>query len=688
MPDPPEDPPQPAPGQQPDPQVVAQYQQAKAAYDREMAPFRKWEKDRTQAAEDATEAVNYIFMRRQDGFKILLDWLQSGLLEKIGIIKTACITEAKKTKQSGVIGEDELAMLDQEGVKPIAATDNGDGTWQVTIERKQQVKRYVDYPIPSEEFLFSARTRDPDSAFYLAHRTRKTISELIEMGFDREQVEALPTDDSQTDLDARAIERWDDEITSAVRRPMGTRMVWLMEEYARADRDDDGIAELLQIFRVDGVILTRDGAPAIEEVDEQPFVVWTPFPRAHRMVGNSLAEKVMDIQRVNSVLLRQALDGTYQTNAPRMAVDMASVTDDTLDDLLVIRPGGLVRYRGANAPTPLHESFDITKSLGMMEFMMGQRETRTGITRLNQGLDEDTINKTASGQAAMMATGQQMEEFVARCFAEAMARLFSKKLRLMADHGNAIAIKVDGAYRRVDPSSWDDQMNVAVRVGLGSGRKEQRLVYRQGLAQMQVEGVQYGLTDPKRIYNNMAAMVRDANLGNPSDYWIDPDSDEFKAAQANRPPEQNPDVMKVQADAQIAQAKMQMDAQSAQQKQQLAEQVAAAQLQHTQDLAAAQMEGQREEAAFKLQLAREQAEQQAALAEAKAQREADLAQQKAEFEAQLAQQQADREFALAEQQAQRRHELAREQAAAAHAVNMTKAESAIPKNRPGGDLSK
>src|SRR3546814_8357528 len=92
------------------------------------------------------------------------------------------------------------------------------------------------------------------------------------------------------------------------------RKVCLREEYIRVDADDDGIAELLKVFRVGNVILD------VEEVDEVPFVVFCPFPRAHRMVGNSLADKVMDIQRVRSVLLRKALDGTYLTNAPRMFV--------------------------------------------------------------------------------------------------------------------------------------------------------------------------------------------------------------------------------------------------------------------------------------------------------------------------------------------------------------------------------
>lgn len=666
LPDPPQRPnlPPQQPDAPPDPQAqqaMAEYQQAKAAYDKEVAPVREWEDKRTQAAEDATEAVNYIFMRRQNGYRILLDWLQSGLIEKIGIIKTACVTETKKVKQSMTMPEEGLAMLAQEGIEPIAATDNGDGTWTVTVEQEQEVKRYLDFPVPSEEYLFAPRTRDEDGAIYQAHRARKTLSDLIEMGFDRETVEALPTDDGDNYMDQRTESRWDDETVSAFRRTPSMREVWLLEEYVRLDVDDDGIAELVKVFRVKDTILE------ITEVDEPPFVVWTPFPRAHRMVGNSLAEKVMDIQRVNTVLLRQALDGVYQTNSPRMSVNTDSLTEDTIDDLLTVRPGAIVRYRGAAKPEPLYEPFDIQKSLGMLEYMSGLRETRTGITRLNQGLDEDTINKTASGQAALQATGQQIEEFVARNFAEAMARLFAKKLRLMAEHGEPIAIKVDGNYRRVDPTTWDREMNVAVRVGLGSGRKEQRLVYRQQLLEIQEQAIQYGLADPKRLFNNASAMIRDSGLGNPNDYLIDPDSDDFAEAQANRPQQQDPAVIKAQADAQAQQAKLQMEGQAKQADATLREQEAAERLTLAREEAAAKIEIARENNAATIQLMRE-----------KAQEEAALARDKAQFEMAMAEQQADREWQLAQQQAERDAEIARKKAEA----------TSMPKNRPGGDLSK
>jgi hypothetical protein len=110
---------------------------------------------------------------------------------------------------------------------------------------------------------------------------------------------------------------------------------------------------------------------------------------------------------------------------PRMWLPKECETENTVDDLLTVRPGSIIRGSGAGGqPTPLNEPFDVQRGMAMLQYLAGEQESRTGITRLNQGLDADTLNKTATGTALMQAQGQQFEEFIARNFAEAMSRLF------------------------------------------------------------------------------------------------------------------------------------------------------------------------------------------------------------------------------------------------------------------------
>lgn len=608
--------------------------------------------DAAAAAEEASEAINHAFMREQDGYKVLHDWLKCGLVEKVCAVKTACIEDVKRVRQTIEVSDDQLALLMQSGANIVAAdVDEETGAVIATIEEQKTVKRYVDMPLPNYEFLFSGRVRHEDEADYLCHRTKKTLSELIEMGFDREQVEDLPRVDYSNDIDGRESATWNDEAIETDNDDIpGMREVMLREEYVRVDWNGDGIAELLKVMRVGTTILDA------EEVEEVPFVVFCPFPRPHRMVGNGLADKVMDLQRQKSVLMRQTFDGIYMTNAPRWWLPQESSTADTIDDLLTIQPGAIVRGKGV-PPVPLSQPFDVQRMLGVLEFVTGEQESRTGITRLNQGLDADALNKTATGTALMQAQGQQIEEFVARNFGEAMARLWGKKLRLMIEHGEPMTIRVDGEFREVNPGQWPRDLVASVRVGLGSARKDQRIAYRQMIAEMQAQIVGAGMpiVGPRQVYNTVAGMVRDAQLGDPNDYVIDPDSEEGAAQiepQGERP---DPEMVKAQDEMQRRQAEFQLDAQTRQ----------------------AEMEAKREEAALKLQLTQEEAAAKLQLEREKAQQEAMLAEQKFAFEARMAERKMELEA-----------ELAREQAARQHEVAMKQADARISENRPGGDLDK
>jgi hypothetical protein len=309
-----------------------------------------------------------------------------------------------------------------------------------------------------------------------------------------------------------------------------------------------------------------------------------------------------------------------------------------------------VRGRGAK-PEQLSAAYDVSRSMALIEHMKGERESRTGITRLNQGLDADTLNKTASGQASLQATGQQMEEFVARNFAESLSRLFLKKMKLMKDHAEPVPMRVDGQYKTADPSQWPDDMDVVIRVGLGSGRKEQRMAYRMQVAEMQAEAFPLGLATKKHLFNTGAGFVRDSGLGDPNDYFQDPDAppeiDPATGQPVEKEEQPDPEMVKVQAEQQMAQVKMQAEQEATQ----------------------AKLAMMREESQIKLQLQREEAEQ-----------EAQLARDKATFEAQQATQRMQQEFDLAQQR------MAMEQQLAAHKASMAE-QSALSKTRDGGSLA-
>lgn len=610
-----------------------------------------------KVAEQATAAVSHEFYQGQDGYRFLHDWIKAGLLEKTSTAKV-CVVEQPPKRVEVEVPAEGLQQLIQEQMEIVGAEplDEAGSAYRVAYLQPQPPK-FRDYVSPNEETAIAQDARDLDEdCVYNGFRMAKTLSEIAKMGFETEN---LVDDNSyHTTSDILENARDQDEVQywrQGFNRTGANRKVWYLEEYSTYDLNGDGVAELVLSHRVGNQILryADTGAHAIEEIEQQPGVVWCPFPMQHRIVGQSLADKVMDIQRTRSVLMRQGLDNLYQTNAPRMMVHEGSIGDTTIDDLLTVRPGGLVRFTGATAPTPLVLPFAAQSAFEVMETLAGEKEARTGITRLNQGLDADALNKTATGTALMQAQGQQIEEYLARNFAEAFARLMLKKYKLMRKFGSVMEIMIDGELVKIDPRQWPDDMNVVVRVGLGSGRKDQRLQYRQMLLEITQAAVQNGsriFTDDN-IYNNIKGLIADANLGSVRDLATDP------ATLGPAPEKPDPATLKAQADAMIQAEKLEADKADRAQKNILAEQQMQVDANLKQQQLEADLQAKREKAALDESLARD----------------------KAVFESNLAIQQADREWQLSLMQLDQQRELAERKA---------EQDAKLPNKRPGGDLSK
>lgn len=590
-------------------------------------------------AEEATAAIGYSFMRDQDGYRVLHDWLSCGLLEKFGVVEMLEVDEEHIVRERVTIS-DPVELEGFEG-EVEDAEQNEDGTYTLSLKMVTRRKRFITETVPADEFRYSPRARHEDTSDYLARSSLKTRSELVDMGFDREQVYALP---AHSRLPDGRDDEWlepDPESTPALQQ------VLLHKEFARIDIDDDGIAERVMVFRVEKEILQwQDGELAIETVDDQPFVVFTPFPRPNRLVGYSLADKVMDIQLARSTIARQLFDGMYQANLPRPIVSERGASENTIDDLLSPIAGAPIRVADINAVAPYVTNFDIGKSMTAMEWLTGERESRTGITRLNQGLDADALNKTATGTAMMQAQGQQQEEYIARNFAEAVSRLFAKAYRLRRREGERFKIKVDGKYKEVDPSRWPEDVNLNIRVGLGTGSKDKRIQARMMLAPLLAEGSANGKVSDKHLFNAIDGLVRDIGLGTGDEYWKDPDApaeiDPVTGEPKQEAEQPDPEAMALQAEQAREDAKFQAEQQRAAEQLAFEQQKAAAQIQLKREEASAAVEAQRERHMLEMEQQREKAALEAQLARDKAAAEADIAIYRIDREAEVKRYAADK----------------------------------------------
>ncbi|HEV7543523.1 MAG TPA: hypothetical protein VGO42_03170, partial [Reyranella sp.] len=458
-----------------------------------------------------------------------------------------------------------------EGPFPPPPAPSFSGT--ITITRKR--KRVVADNIAPEDILFTPTARDQDKASFLGFRKRVTASDLIEVGLGQDEVDELRSD---RDLSPEEAQRNDGAILNeAERGDLGDseRPLWLVVAYVRADNDGDGVSELLR------VVYAHAGGTAgriVERVEWDglaSIALASPILMSHTIVGRSLFDQTQDLQQIGSVLTRGLLDNLYITNRPRPVIS----DQVNLDSLIDWVPGSPVRLKAGARPGDNHVSWLQVPNvsggvLAALEYMATVRENRTGIVRNNQGLDADSLNKTASGMNMLMSAAQQRQELIARVLAEtAIKRLYRLVYRAIKRAcAGPMKYWSGKQFANCDPSRWPDEMELSVNVGLGTGSKDQAIQHLAliGTLQEKLIALQGGQADgpyvmPENIANAAQKVTETLGFKTPGLFFQPPDR--IAAAvpttvepQPAPPPQLDPAVALAMAQIEIAKQSAAADA--------------------------------------------------------------------------------------------------------------------------------
>jgi len=524
-------------------------------------------------ADQVTNYINYIFNKDNNGFSVLYTWFKDALLEKNGIVKVYW-DDTEKVEQETyenlsdyeydllmlesdieVISEekfvDEYAVTKLEQLKQEAAL-NGQTVEEVPtpylhnciIKRTRNSGKVKIENIPPEEFLIQRTAKSIEDANFVAHKVLKTRSELIEMGYDKEVVENLPTTNAILLNDERLTRYSDiDESPFNDAPDTSTQEIEIYECYVKVDMDGDGIAELRKV-----IVAGESGYEILENMpcDNIPFCSLTPIPMPHRFYGRSVSELVEDVQLVKSTVMRQLLDNMYLTNNNRTAIMDGQVN---LDDLLTTRPGGIVRTKQppSQVMMPMQSQAISQQAFPLLEYLDTVRESRTGVTRYNQGLDADSLNKTATGVNALMSQSQMRMELIARVFAETGVKdLFKRIFELTCKYQDKErVVELNNQFIPVKPTEWKNRYNISITVGLGTGSNDQQIVMLNNILERQLQafqlqgGQEYPMVSLKNIYNSLAKIIENAGLKNVETYFVNPDMGK-QMVQPKAPPPPTP----------------------------------------------------------------------------------------------------------------------------------------------------
>jgi hypothetical protein len=510
----------------------------------EVVVFTPSSREDVAAAEQETQYVNWVVTEKNDWFTTWSGWAHDALLQKVGYVKIHWDEREDKAKEryEDLTVEELQLLLSDQSVELVEAEadadDYGVPKYDATVQRTTEYGCVKIQNVAPESIYVDSNARglnlqDPAVAF-VEHRERKTLSQLREEGF--------KVDDDLTDA-GESTGDWEDGLRDPLNPLRNTdeestpasRRVWVREVWIRYDEDDDGIAELRHVIVVGTTILVN------EEADQVPIAAMCPVMLPHQHVGLSVADAVMDVQRIKTALLRGSLDQQYLANNGRFAVDSNSVN---LDDMLLSRPGGVVRVDGmpGQAIIPLTQPGSNAESIGLMEYIDRIGQKRTGINEQSQGLDPNVL-QTATHSAQIATAAMQRIKFIARTFAETGVKaLFLLVHAMTLKHARKEEIiKLRGQWVPVDPRQWVKRYDMAISVGLGAGDKTQQIVFLQNVLQIQQIAIQAGLTGPDKIYNTLKRLTQAAGFKNPDEFWNDP------ATTKPAPPAPHPEVLKEQA---------------------------------------------------------------------------------------------------------------------------------------------
>lgn len=539
----------------------------------EIVQFQPVQQGDEANAKQATDYINYIFTKDNNGFLTFYTWFKDALLQRNGFVIPywRMISKTETVTFTG-LDENALAQLFQdESVELLAAaesqTANGMPAYDVKIRRMVKEGRICIDNIPPEYVIVSRGSRDLDTARISGYRVRKTISELIEEGFDPDDLQDIETAESYLSNTTEETARWRDEQgyrVAGFQEGMNTEdrsraEVWVTVLYIKIDYDGDGIAELRRIIRAGGA--TGGKILANDEVDANDMCSLTPIPMPHKLMGRSIADLVMDIQRIKSTIQRQILDNMYLANNKRHKVRRGADVD--LDALINSVPGGVVMMGDLSAVEPLDVDNIENSAFQFLEYEDSVREIRTGITRYNQGLDANSLNKTATGIQMIQGAAQQRLELIARVFAETgIVRLFKALLRLTIKHQDkARVIRLRDEWVSFDTRTWNADMDVSIAVGLGAGSREVMAGHYGNLIAMQEKLFPAGIVSKENLFNSASKLVENMGLKTPEMYFTDPQRMQQQQQDQQKP---DPEAAKMQAQMQVEQQKMQMQVQGKQ----------------------------------------------------------------------------------------------------------------------------
>lgn len=454
--------------------------------DRRVVEFTPETNEDIEAARQATEFVNYLFYRQNNGFKVLQDTIHDGLVSKLGVVKRwydkrysyveedfADLDEAQFT----MLASDpdvEITTLDQTMVQPeMVDPMTGMVVMPAITTYTGELKRRIDKSqvrvdnLEPEKLYISPRAKTLEDADFVSYRYEKEIGELLEDGYDPEKVEELDEEMDTYRDSTQGRDSYDEfSAETSMRDDHPNRSyVTIYESYIRIyDPEVDSRCTYK-------VVHSRRSLLDVEKVESHPFRGWCPFPVPHKAIGLSLADVTMDLQKSQSTLKRSVIDNAFLTNTSRWVANLSLVRNPR--DLIDNKLGAVIDVNAMDPSSvvqPLNTPQISPNVFTTMELLEQEKESRSGSSRMSKGMDSDVVSKQNSSDmiTRYMNASNRRTMVMARNFAESFLKPLMFDLYRLAIENDTQPrmIQLSGKYVPVDPKQLRERTEMDVAVAL------------------------------------------------------------------------------------------------------------------------------------------------------------------------------------------------------------------------------
>ena len=526
-----------------------------------------------QLAEQQTDYINYIIQQKNNGFKVLYDAFKDALVRKTGFVKvfwddSIVATTHEYTNldpqsyQALIIDKDveiveeSVTMESMTVIDPMSGeevTQEIPASYDLTIRRLKEKNQVCIEAIPPEEVLLSRHARDLESSSYVAHRMIKSVSDLVAMGYDQDEVEQHAGYGGSA-VDPEAYEEIEarnpfDNMIYPNRADSGGKDVLYVEHYLFYDYDGDGIDERVRVCTIGNGIHVVN----VEPWDELPICMFCPDPEPHTAIGSCPADYLKPIQAAKSQIMRDTLDSLGHSIFPRMGIVEGQVN---IDDVLNTDIGQPIRMRAPGMVQPFAVPFVGKEAFPVLGYLDEAKENRTGVSKASAGLNADALqSSTSQAVSATMSGAQGRVELICRHFAEGgLKDMFKIVNNLVIKHQNSQDVyRLNNKFVPVDPRYWDNDKDIVVNVAISKSSDQEKFSVLQNVAQkqeqiMQLLGPQNPLVSLQQYANTLTKMIEMAGFK---------DSSSFINTEVPPMPPQQQEDSKPSPEEMLAQAEMQ-----------------------------------------------------------------------------------------------------------------------------------